>query len=43
MVIPSQITSLLAYYAYTILAYDYESFSQEGGTLYFQKSTNRLQ
>ncbi|HNE49786.1 MAG TPA: DUF4835 family protein [Chitinophagales bacterium] len=34
----SQITSLLAYYAYTILAYDYESFSQEGGTLYFQKA-----
>jgi len=34
----SQITSLLAYYAYTILAYDYESFSQEGGTIYFQKA-----
>lgn len=36
----SQITSLLAYYAYIILAYDYESFSKEGGTLYFQKALN---
>lgn len=34
----SQITSLMAYYAYIILAYDYESFGKEGGTLYFQKA-----
>lgn len=34
----SQITSLLAYYAYIIIAYDYESFSKEGGTPYFQKA-----
>ncbi len=34
----SQLTSLLAYYAYLILAYDYESFSKEGGTTYFQKA-----
>lgn len=34
----SQLTSLLAYYAYLVLAYDYESFGKEGGTLYFQKA-----
>lgn len=34
----SQITSLMAYYAYLILAYDYESFGKEGGTQYFQKA-----
>ena len=34
----SQVTSLLAYYAYIILAYDYESFGKEGGTPYFQKA-----
>lgn len=34
----SQITSLFAYYAYLILAYDYESFSKEGGTLFFQNA-----
>ncbi len=34
----SQITSLFAYYAYLILAYDYESFGNEGGTPYFQKA-----
>jgi|JI6StandDraft_1071083.scaffolds.fasta_scaffold09601_5 hypothetical protein len=34
----SQITSLFAYYAYLILAYDYESFSKEGGTPYFQNA-----
>ncbi|MCC6571427.1 MAG: DUF4835 family protein [Chitinophagales bacterium] len=34
----SQITSLLAYYAYIILAYDYESFGKEGGTTYFQRA-----
>ncbi len=34
----SQLTSLCAYYAYLILAYDYESFGKEGGTPYFQKA-----
>lgn len=34
----SQLTSLLAYYAYLIIAYDYESFGKEGGTIYFQKA-----
>ncbi len=33
----TELTSLLAYYAYVILGYDYESFSKEGGTTYFQK------
>ncbi len=34
----SQLTSLLAYYAYLIIAYDYESFSKEGGTIYLQRA-----
>lgn len=34
----SQLTSLLAYYAYIILGYDYESFSKNGGTPYFVKA-----
>jgi len=34
----SQLTSLLAYYAYIIIGYDYESFGKEGGTPYFQKA-----
>jgi hypothetical protein len=34
----SQLTSLLAYYAYIIIAYDYESFNKEGGTPYFVKA-----
>lgn len=34
----SQLTSLLAYYAYLIIGYDYESFSKEGGSPYFQKA-----
>lgn len=34
----SQLTSLLAFYAYIILGYDYESFSKEGGTPYFIKA-----
>lgn len=32
----SNITSLLAYYAYTIIGMDYDSFSELGGTRYFQ-------
>jgi hypothetical protein len=32
----SNLTSVLAYYAYIILGFDYDSFSLEGGTPYFQ-------
>lgn len=34
----NNITSVLAYYAYIILANDYDSFSNLGGTEYFQKA-----
>lgn len=34
----SNITSLLAYYAYMILGFDYDSFSELGGTPHFQKA-----
>ncbi len=34
----SGLTSILAYYAYIILGLDYDSFSLEGGTQYFQKA-----
>lgn len=34
----SNLTSFLAYYAYMVIAYDYESFSPEGGTPYFLKA-----
>ncbi|HCW08557.1 MAG TPA: DUF4835 domain-containing protein [Cytophagales bacterium] len=33
----SNLTSMLAFYAYTILAVDYDSFSELGGTPYVQK------
>lgn len=36
----SNLTSLLAYYAYVILAFDGESFSDEGGSDYFLKCLN---
>lgn len=32
------LTSVLAFYAYMVLAYDYDSFSLEGGTHYFTKA-----
>lgn len=32
------LTSILSYYVYMILAYDYDSFSLEGGTEYFAKA-----
>jgi hypothetical protein len=32
------LTSTLAFYAYMALAYDYDSFSDEGGTQYFNKA-----
>ncbi len=34
----SNLTSILAYYAYIILGFDYDSFSYLGGTEYFQKA-----
>ncbi len=34
----SNLTSMLAYYAYMILGFDYDSFEAEGGTPYFQKA-----
>ncbi|MGE0771657.1 MAG: DUF4835 family protein [Cyclobacteriaceae bacterium] len=34
----SNLTSMLAYYAYIILGMDYDSFSELGGTPYFQKA-----
>jgi len=35
-----ELTSVLAYYAYIILGLDYDTFSKEGGTPYFQKALN---
>jgi hypothetical protein len=32
------LTSILAFYAYMVLAYDYDSFSPEGGTQFFNKA-----
>ncbi|MGD2034720.1 MAG: DUF4835 family protein, partial [Bacteroidales bacterium] len=34
----SNLTSILAYYAYIIIGLDYDSFSMEGGTPYFEKA-----
>ena len=34
----SNLTSLLAFYAYVIIGYDYDSFSKLGGTEYFNKA-----
>jgi hypothetical protein len=36
----SNLTALFAYYAYTILAFDYNSFGLKGGAPYFQKAQN---
>jgi hypothetical protein len=36
----SNLTSILAFYAYIILGLDYDSFSFEGGTPYFQRAEN---
>ena len=32
------LTNIIAYYAYVILGFDYDSFSREGGTPYFEKA-----
>lgn len=34
----TELSSLLAFYAYTVLGYDYDSFSPMGGNAYFQKA-----
>jgi len=39
----SNLTSLLAYYVYIILGYDYDSFSLYGGTPFFQKAEKIVQ
>ncbi len=36
----SNLTAVLAYYAYMIIAFDYNSFSLKGGAPYFQKAQN---
>jgi hypothetical protein len=36
----SNLTSVLAYYAYTIIGADYDSFAPTAGTVYFQKAEN---
>ncbi len=39
----SNLTSVLAYYIYVILGFDYDSFSRMGGTPYFQKAEKIVQ
>ncbi len=34
----SELTSILSFYVYMILAYDYDSYSPEGGTAFFQQA-----
>jgi hypothetical protein len=36
----SNLTAIFAYYAYLIIALDYDSFSPKGGDIYFQKVQN---
>jgi hypothetical protein len=36
----ANLTAVLAYYAYMILGFDYDSFSLRGGEVYFQKAQN---
>lgn len=38
----SNLTSMLAFYAYIILGFDYDTFSELGGTPHFQKALNVL-
>jgi hypothetical protein len=39
----SNLTSLLAFYAYIVIGLDYDSFAFEGGTPFFQKAENIVQ
>jgi hypothetical protein len=41
--ISDNLTALLAYYAYIIIGLDYDTFSMEGGTPFFQKADNIVQ
>jgi hypothetical protein len=34
----SNLTSVLAYYAYLVIGFDYDTFSEKGGTEYFEKA-----
>lgn len=36
----ANLTAILAYYVYTILGFDYDSFSRSGGDAYFEKAWN---
>src|SRR5688572_929103 len=38
--VSNNLTGVIAYYVYTILGFDYDSFSPEGGTPYFGKAQN---
>jgi len=38
----SNLTSILAFYAYIVLAFDYDSFSKNGGTAYLEKAQQTL-
>lgn len=38
--VASNLTAILAYYAYMILGFDYDSFSRSGGDEYFEKAWN---
>jgi hypothetical protein len=45
-VTPSELTGLLAYYAYLILGLDYDTFAMDGGSSYFSKAesiVNKMQ
>ena len=39
----NEVTSLLAYYAYMVLGYDYDSFSELGGSPYFERAQQVVQ
>ena len=39
----NEITSLLAFYAYIVLGYDYDSFSELGGSSYFERAQQIVQ
>jgi Domain of unknown function (DUF4835) len=36
----SNLTAIFAYYAYMIIAFDYDSYAPKGGNIYFQKAQN---